>query len=616
MERIAVLRFENLGADPANDWMGRAFSEIITSELSDIAGIYAIPATRIHAVEAAMGGRPVDVPGISAERTAALGAGATEIAYGDYAIRSRKLVVRMTLEDEITGRMTTLEPVSAAAGDIVAAASALAREISSRAKPYATGNPFVVETHAKAFEHIDSPEIADDLQKAIAADPNFGPSYRQLAQIKVQQKDLPGAEEVLARGLARGDAISTSERALLQLEDANLRNDSALRIAALTSLASADPYNSEAWQELAVASLAGHRYQAAIEGFHKAAAIQPDDVNVWNQLGYAAAYAGDFDAAVKAVERYRQIAPNTPNPLDSLGDVNLIAGRLAQAQEKYLQNARKFPDFFAGLDYLKAAMAHLMTGDVNGADALAAQYFDARIAARDPVIEFRKAQWSWISGRRQAACQQMAQLIHTSENPAARAIAVRAAADLALWDLMLGNRQAAAQTARQAADLIKPASAVQAALALFLTQPAASAAEWQARAKNLAPNPAQSAIGNVALVDALLLSKEFSDALPLLKNMYENGNASADEGLPVLLAWAYVETGHFQEASQLLQPNPPLSDAGLTWATSLYFPRIFYLRAVVAEKLGKADQARENWRIFHALSGPDAMIWGEEQQGK
>jgi hypothetical protein len=44
-----------------------------------------------------------------------------------------------------------------------------------------------------------------------------------------------------------------------------------------------------------------------------------------------------------------------------------------------------------------------MTGDVNGADALAQQYFDARAKAKDPVIEYRKAQWAWISGRRKSA---------------------------------------------------------------------------------------------------------------------------------------------------------------------------------------------------------------------
>ncbi|MEI9972662.1 MAG: hypothetical protein WDO73_11725 [Ignavibacteriota bacterium] len=34
---------------------------------------------------------------------------------------------------------------------------------------------------------------------------------------------------------------------------------------------------------------------------------------------------------------------------------------------------------------MKAAMAHLMTGDVAGADTLAQQYFDARAKAKDPT---------------------------------------------------------------------------------------------------------------------------------------------------------------------------------------------------------------------------------------
>jgi len=83
-----------------------------------------------------------------------------------------------------------------------------------------------------------------------------------------------------------------------------------------------------------------------------------------------------------------------------------------------------------------------------------------------------------------------------------------------------------------------------------------------------------------------------------------------------LLAWADVETGHTPEAAALLRSNPPLSDVGLTWSTPLYFPRIFCLRTVVAEKQGKSEEARENWRIFYALSRSDPLMWGEEQKGK
>ena len=616
VERIAILRFENLGADISSDWMGRAFSEIITSDLSPIPGVFAIPAVRIHAIESSMGARPVETPGISAERTAALAAGATKIVYGDYDIRNGTLGARITVEDELTGKMTVLPAVSAPPSDIVTAASGLAREISAQAKPYSTSNPLVVETHAKAFENISGPDMVGDLQKAIAADPNFAPSYRQLAELQLQQKDLAGAQETLAHGLARGNQIPAAERALLEIADANLRNDAGLRLQGLQSLAAADPYDPDAWQNLAVASVASHRYAQAVEAFRKALAIQPGDANLWNQLGYAAAYAGDAAAANEALAHYQQLAPNTPNPLDSLGDVNLIAGRLQQAQEMYSRNAARFPDFYAGLDFLKAAVTHLMTGDVSGADALAQKYFDARATAKDPILDYRKAEWAWISGRRREALQQMEKLATGGDTPAARNIAAHASAELAMWTLMLGNTQAASGLARKSVEFSKPAALPEAALAAFLSQPPASAAEWQARVRALFSKPAQAGAGDLPLAEALLFAKQYAAALPVLKSMYDSGNAGAFEGLPVLLAWADVETGHIPEAAELLRSNVPLPDGGIAWSTSLYFPRIFYLRAVVAGEQGKPDQARENWRIFHALSGPQPFLWGEEQLDK
>ncbi len=597
-----------------SDWMVLAFYEIVTSELSGAPDIYPIPAVRVHALAAGMGTRPVAAPGISAERTAALVAGATEIVFGQYAVRGGTLEARMTVEDEITGKMTVLDPVSGPSADIVSVASGLARQISTHASPFGTKNPTVVETHVKAFERLDSPGLAEDLEKAIAADPDFGPSYRQLAQIKLQQRDLAGAEAVLERGLAH--KLPARERALLLLEVANLRNDPKVRAEALGMLTTADPNSPEGWHDLGAFSMATHRYPQAVGAYRKAVAIQPEDPNFWNQLAYSASYSGDATTAAAAVDRYQKLLPESPNPVDSLGDIDLIAGRLPQAEEVYSRNARKHPEFYAGLDFLKAALAHLMTGDVSGADAVAQHYFDARAAAKDPLVDYRKAQWAWISGRRKAACQQMERLAQASETGAARAIAVHAYTELAMWTLMLGNREAASDMARKAAEIAKPALFVQATLARFLTQSPASAAEWQARAKTLAPDPAQSAIGNMALADALLIAKDYDAALPVLQTMYNSGNLTADEGLPVLLAWADVETGHIPEAADLLRFNPPLSDTGLTWSTPLYFPRIFYLRAVVADKQGKADVARENWRIFRALSGADGLMWGEEGKGK
>jgi Flp pilus assembly protein TadD len=616
IERIAILRFENLGADAStmsNDWMGRAFSEIVTSELNGAPGLYAIPSARLHAVADGLGVRPVSVPGISAEHTAALASGATRIAYGQYEVRGGKIEVQVTVEDALTGKMTVLNPVSVPAGDIVPAASAVAHEISPRALAYGTQNSFVVETYVEALEHMDAAG-AGNLQKAIAADPDFGPSYRQLAQFRARQGDLDVALQVLDQGLARGSALPESERARIQLERASLRNDPDARIAALAAVAKSDSSDPQIWQDLGGAAMLLHRYAQAEEAYRKVLDMQPDAAELWNMLAYAAAWAGDTATAQSALERYRKLAPAAPNPPDSLGDINLMAGHLAEAEKYYIENARKNPQFYAGLDFLKAALAHLMTGDVAGADALAQQYFDSRASAQDLAVDYRKAQWAWISGRRKEACRQMQQVAAAAETGAGRNLASHAYTEVAIWTLMLGNREPAAALAQKAAALATPASAVQVTLARFLTQPPASPGEWTARAATLVRERPQAPIGKMALADGLLLSKQYADALPVLQAMYDSGNSSADEGLPILLAWAEVETGHIAEAAPLLRWNPPLSDGGLSWSTPLYFPRIFYLRAVVAEKQGKSGEASENWRIFRTLSGPDPLLWGEEQK--
>ena len=91
VERIAVLRFENLGEDSSVDWMGRAFPEIIAGELAGMADLYAIPSARLHSLDGALGPRAAAAPGISGERNLALAAGANRIGYGEYRVRNGKL---------------------------------------------------------------------------------------------------------------------------------------------------------------------------------------------------------------------------------------------------------------------------------------------------------------------------------------------------------------------------------------------------------------------------------------------------------------------------------------------------------------------------------------------
>ena len=612
VERIAILRFENLGAGVSGDWMGRAFSEVITTELAGAPGVYAIPSSRLHGLDRVFGPRPVSVPGISAERTLAFASGATRLGYGEYSVRGGRLSARLTIEDPRTGKMVKL--FSAAADDVFVVASELARQISTRVAPYGTNSVPALKAYMAAEESATTAATAQNLEQAIAADPDFGPPYRLLAELDAQRQDRAAADALLGQALARAGAMPPAERARLELEAANLHGDSAARKSALTTLVALEPNDATTWNSLAELCMSRREYQQAVQAYRKLVQVEPEDVGALNQLGYAAAYAGSLDTALEALRRYQALRPAEANPLDSQGDVNLLAGRLPQAESLYLQAAKKDPNSESGGDLWKAAMARLMSGDVAGADTLFQQYIKAREAAKDPVVEYRQAEWSWISGRRKSACQRIEAFARGAENGPLREIASRAYSQLAVWSLVMGDRTAAAQLAQKGTLLAGPSSAGAAMVARFLTEPPASSPEWSVRAERLFPNAAEDSLKDFALVYALLLDKQFQPASLLLKQLYDGANPSADPGLPVLLAWTCLETGRANDAAPLLRFNPIPSASGASMFAAFDFPRIYYLRGLLAEQQGKPGEARANYQLFRQLSGADPLIWGEEQR--
>jgi len=619
VERLAVLRLENLSGDASLGWAGRALSEIVTAELSGAGRPRVISSASIHSLDRVLGVRPISAPGISAESSQALAAGATLLAYGDYTVRHGKLEVRLTIEDARTLKATNVigvsSPANTSLGDaVLGSGAALARQISSKIVPYGTRNPQALEAYMRALESSDVTVMEVGLGVAIAADPDFVPPYRLLAQIKAQRQDRAGAVATLDQALARGNAIPELDRARLELESAELTGNPDARQSALAKLVKLDSGDSNAWRWLGDSLMNRHQYRQAQQAYRKASDLEPEDVALLNSLGYAAAQAGDPDAAMSALRRYAALRPNESNPLDSMGDIQLVAGRLAAAENFYLQAAKKDPSFQNNGPLVKAAVARLLTGDASGANNIAEQYLAARVAAKDPIVDYRRAQWTWISGRRKAAAQQMGAFALANESGPLRDIASRAYAELAIWSLETGDREGAARLAQKALSIAGPTSAGNALVAKFLAQAPASSSEWVVRAEQQFPGPAQSAIKNFSLAYALLVNQQFQPAMLLLRQMWENGSPTADEGLPVMLAWCYLETGRVKEAAPLLASNPIPSANGLTPYTGFYLPRLLYLRGLLAEKEGRAGDARAYYDKFLALSGPDPLLWGEEKK--
>ncbi|HEV3332269.1 MAG TPA: hypothetical protein VG096_14870 [Bryobacteraceae bacterium] len=615
-ERIAILRFENLSSDPSLDWMGRAFSEVITRELAGAPGIYSVPFDRLHNLDPSFGSRPLAAPGISAERSLALATGASRLGYGQYWLRGGKIEAKLTLEDPRSGKMVQEVSASASAGDPVSAATALAKQVSTQAAPYLTRSSAALKSYALALESPELETMVGRLEEAVAADANYAAPYSRLAQVKLQRQDRTGAMAILQQALSHGNQMPELERARLEFEAASLGGNHADAQRSLTTWARLTPNDPAVWQSMAQTNMNGHRYLEAAKAYQRAVAAAPDDVNLLNQLGYAAAYAGDLNTAAQALQRYQTLRPGDANPLDSLGDVNLLLGRLHEAEASYLAAAKKDPTFLNGGDLFKAAMARLMGGDVQGADGLAKQFADYRAAAKDPLVDFHKAHWAWISGRRKDALDAMAAFAHNAEVGPLREAASEAYSQLALWDVAVGDRRAAAQMAEQAGRLAGPGSAALVKAARFLAQPSATPAEWEERAEGFYPGPAEEQTRRLTLSYALLADKEYEQAVPLLEALYQNTPPTADDLLPLLLGWAYLETGKQRDAGALLRFNPIPAASGVTPLAEFYFPRLFYLRGRLARLDGKRDEIHELNRLFLTLSGSPPLIWGEEAMAR
>ncbi len=615
-ERLAILRFENLGADVSADWMGRAFSEAIATELTGVRGIRIIGSAQLHGLDGALGVRPASAPGVSAERDLALAAGANRIGYGDYAVRGGRLEAHLEIEDARSGKIVEVVTASAPEGDVLGAAASVARQLSSRAAAYPTRSPVALREYAMALEAPASVASAEHLAAALAGDPDFGPAYRTLAHLEIGSGERAAAAATLQRGLARGDNLGPVERARMEVEAASLGSDLGASRRALAALVRLQPEDPMVWRSTAEAAMTGHAYGDAVESLRKALALEPEDVAALNQLGYAAAYAGDLNAAMAALRDYEKLRPSDPNALDSMGDVNLIAGRLPEAEAFYLQAVGKDANFLGGGDRFKAAMARLMSGDREGADALEKLYLDARTAGRDPLVGYRQAQWWWVSGRRKEACGQLESFARAAANGPLREVASRAYAELAIWRRLLGDREGASAAVAAATSAEGPAPAAGAvtggALARFLNQPSAPASEWTARAERLTPGP-ETPMRDRALAYALLLDGEFDAAVEVLKRLYSASGAPAEQETAILLAWSYLQTGRYQDAAPLLRSNPVPAADGSSPFVSFFFPRLFYLRGEAAVKAGHVNEARADFQLFLKLSGPDALVWGEEK---
>lgn len=159
---------------------------------------------------------------------------------------------------------------------------------------------------AKVYQSMQFVDRAEEsLRRAIAIDPGFAESYRDLVKLLHDRGEYPEAIELLEklRALAPEDSFVTAELAINAL--ALGRSDEAVSLL--------EKYNAavgpQAWgyTQLGRAREAAGRSDEAAEAYRRALAIDPRFTLAYHRLGLLLAARGEEKESARYLERYREL---------------------------------------------------------------------------------------------------------------------------------------------------------------------------------------------------------------------------------------------------------------------------------------------------------------------
>jgi tetratricopeptide (TPR) repeat protein len=509
--KYAFLGFENLSGDASLDWAARGAGEFLAGSLRDAmrsAGGDKSPVLSSDAVARAgqpLGAHPANAPGTSAARDSAIVAGATRIV-GGYLERAPG-GVRITASEEDASSHQTIRTLSATAASPFDALSHLAHDFSAQAGPPATRNAGAFRLYSSALG-LPAANAVPLLAQVVQLDPDFGRAWVLLARTWVVLGDRTHAQDVITQ--ARSHRIPAIDQAWLDFESAAIGNDRSASLAAMSKVANLDPSDGVLARALADADTAAGQFADAVNVWRRLTKDSPGDVNVWNQLAYTLSWSGDYAGALAAVDEYARLRPNDANPLDSRGDIQYWSGKYADAANSYTAANAKTPGFLDGGELYKAAWAEFLAGDKTAADALLNRFRDVREKAKDPTIDLFAASWFYRTGRAQDAVALLRKTPAPDAPPISPIIRAEIASQLAVWDLLAGDRASASKDVAAGGTTGLTSNDL---LIRFATLPSVPAAEWETRAAHIAPQLA--ALRNPALGYALILDGKKEAALPV-----------------------------------------------------------------------------------------------------
>jgi adenylate cyclase len=360
---IVVLPFDNMSAEPGQDYLADGIVEAITAALSCIRSFFVIARSSAFTYK----GRATNARDIGKQLGVAyLLEGSVQKAGNRLRIIVQLIETEggahvwssrfdgaidefFDLEDRITEQVAGALQPSIRIAEI---------ERSRRKRPQDLGSydyTMRAMPHVWALEKEESAKALELLEKALAIDPEYPLALSLAGWCHAQRSvynwaDDIAVSQVMARSLAERAAEMSGDDpiilAILGTVHTFVRNHGTARVL-LERAVTLDPNSAWAWTRLGWIEIYADQPQKAIENFERALRLSPiDPMNFNNYVGIGSAHevAQEYDEAAAFYRRALQERPNASWIYRNLAASLSGAGRVEEAKQAFAELMRSYPD--------------------------------------------------------------------------------------------------------------------------------------------------------------------------------------------------------------------------------------------------------------------------------